>query len=91
MWLNGNTHVCKLYLICMFMNINENMKMRKIHRTLTYFNPKPSLFHVVSSVIQYDMFFHPIVLYENFLIFILLNINENLKNRENHEKYYPGE
>ena len=60
------------------MNINENMKMRKIHRTLTYFNTKPSLFHVVSSVIQYDMF-------------LLLNINENIKNRDTHEKCYPGD
>ena len=71
------------------MNINENMKMRKYHRTLTYFNPKPSLFHVAPSVIQYDMFFHPIVLEENILIFILLNIHKNFKNRENHGKILP--
>ena len=33
----------------------------------------------ISSVIQLDMFFHPVVLYENNLICILMNINEILK------------
>ena len=34
----------------------------------------------ISSVIQFDMFFHPAVLYENYLICIFMNINENFCN-----------
>ena len=44
---------------------------------------KPLLIPVfVSSVIQFDKFFHPVVLDENYLICIFMNINEILKMRE---------
>ena len=33
-----------------------------------------------SSAIQFDKFVHPVVLYENYLISIFMNINENLSN-----------
>ena len=36
----------------------------------------------ISSVIQFDKFFHPVVLDENYLICIFMNINEILKMRE---------
>ena len=58
------------YLICIFMNINENVKKKKkivtnIHK-LTNFRPKPSLMYVIISyVIQFDKLFYPVVLYEN--------------------------
>ena len=46
------------------------------HRNIT----KPPLLPVfISSVIQFDKFFHPVVLDENFLICIFMNINEILK------------
>ena len=41
---------------------------------------KPPFF--ISSVIQFDKFFHPVVLYDNYLIYIFMNINEILKMRE---------
>ena len=34
----------------------------------------------ISSVIQFDKFFHPVVLDEIIFICIFMNINENLKN-----------
>ena len=44
---------------------------------------KPPLLPVfISSVIQFDKFFHPVVLDENYLIRIFMNINEILKMRE---------
>ena len=44
---------------------------------------KPPLLPVfISSVIQFDKFFHPVVQYENYLICIFMNINEILKMRE---------
>ena len=37
---------------------------------------KPPLLPVfISSVIQFDMFFHPVALYENYLICVFMNIN----------------
>ena len=36
----------------------------------------------ISSVIQFDKIFHPVVLYENYLICIFMNINEILKMME---------
>ena len=46
---------------------------------------KPPLLPVfISSVIQFDKFFHPVVQYENYVICIFMNINENLKMREKH-------
>ena len=42
---------------------------------------KPPLLPVfISSVIQFDKYIHPVVLYENFLICILMSINENFCN-----------
>ena len=44
---------------------------------------KPSLLlFFIPSVIQFDKFIHPVVLYENYLICIFMNINEILKIRE---------
>ena len=44
---------------------------------------KPPLLPVfISSVIQFDKFFHPVVLYENYFICIFMNINEILKMTE---------
>ena len=44
---------------------------------------KPPLLPVfIYSVIQFDKFFHPVVLDENYLICIFMNINEILKMRE---------
>ena len=38
---------------------------------------KPPLLPVfISSVFQFDKFFHPVVLYESYLICIFMNINE---------------
>ena len=34
------------------------------------------ILHFISSVIQFDKFFHPVVLHDNYLICILMNINE---------------
>ena len=34
-------------------------------------------------MIQFDKSFHPVVLYENYLICIFMNINENSKQRTN--------
>ena len=42
---------------------------------------KPPLLPVfISSVIQIDKFFHPVVLYESYLICIFMNINESFCN-----------
>ena len=42
---------------------------------------KPPLLPVfISSVIQFDEFFHLVVLYENYLICIFMNINRNFCN-----------
>ena len=44
---------------------------------------KPPLLPVFkSSVIQFDMFLHPVVLYENYLICIFNNINETFVMKE---------
>ena len=42
----------------------------------------PLLPFFISSVIQFDKFFYLVVLYENYLIYIFMNINEILKKRE---------
>ena len=34
----------------------------------------------ISSVIQFDKLFHPVVLYENYLICMFMNINEKFCN-----------
>ena len=38
--------------------------------------------YIMSDTI--DKYFHPVVLYENYLICIFMNINENLKMRKKH-------
>ena len=56
-------------------NKNEHISAQNI--------TKPPLLPVfISSVIQFDNFFHPVVLDENYLICIFMNINEILKMRE---------
>ena len=43
---------------------------------------KPPLLPVyISSVIQFDKFFHPVVLDENYLICIFMNINEIMRQK----------
>ena len=57
---------------------------RKKPHKLTDFNSKPLLLHVViSSVIGFDKFFYPVVMYENYLICIFMNFYANLKNDGN--------
>ena len=55
-------------------NINEHISAQKHHQTTIV----ASFF--ISSVIQFDKFFHPVVLYENYLICIFMNINEKFCN-----------
>ena len=54
-------------------NINEHISAQNITRP-------PLLPVFISSVIQFDKFFHPVVLYENYLICIFMNINEKFCN-----------
>ena len=56
-------------------NINERISAQKHHHTTIVAS-------FISSVIQFDKFFHPVVLDENYLIWIFMNINEILKIRE---------
>ena len=52
---------------------------------------KPPLLPVfISSVIQFDMFFHPVVLYENYLICIFMNIKENFCNERKNLRKIKG-
>ena len=37
---------------------------------------------IVHRVIQFDKYFYPVALYENYLVCIFMNINEILKMRE---------
>ena len=67
------------------MNINE--KFNKLGKIVTYIHkltnsrPKQSLMYdIISYVIQFDKLFYPVVLYENYLICIVLNMHVNLKN-----------
>ena len=82
------------HLICIFININENLKklgnnLKKnmINNQISAQNYRQTTIvaSFISPMIEFDMYFHPVVLYENHLICIFININENLKNeRENH-------
>ena len=56
-------------------NKNEHISAQKHHQTTIVAS-------FISSVIQFDKFFHPVVLYENYLICIFMNINETLKMME---------
>ena len=52
---------------------------------------KPTLLSVfISSVVQFDKFFHPVVLYENYLIFIFMNINGNFSNERKNLRKTKG-
>ena len=56
---------------------------RKTHK-LTDFNSNPLLLHVViSSVIGFDNFFYPVVMYTYYLICIFMIFYANLKNDGN--------
>ena len=52
------------------MNINENLKIR--------LNIKK---HLKLPLIHFDQLFHPVILYENYLIRIVMNINKTSKLR----------
>ena len=54
--------------------MNKNISAQNITKP-------PLLPAFIPSVIQFEKFFHPVVLYENYLICIFMNINENLKNK----------
>ena len=57
-------------------NIDKMISAPKHHQTTTiaqFFS---------SSVIQFDKIFHLMALYENYLICIFMNINENFKNED---------
>ena len=64
----------------------KTLKMRQNHKSINEYISakniiKPAYLPVfISSVIKFDKFFHPVVLYENDPICIFMNINENLKN-----------
>ena len=73
------------YLICIFMSINENLKNKgenKINKLISALNHHQTTIVAcfIASKIQFDKSFHLMVLYENDLICIFMNINENLKN-----------
>ena len=52
---------------------------------------KPPLSPVfISSVIKFDNIFHPVVLYENYLICIFMNINENFSNERKNLRKIKG-
>ena len=68
------------------MNINENLKNKgKIKNTAqiadlaTNHHQTNIVVCSESLVLHFDKFFHLMVLYENYLICIFMNINENLK------------
>ena len=50
----------------------------------------PLLPVVIASVIQFDKIFHPVVLYENYLICIFMNINENFYNERKNLRKITG-
>ena len=50
----------------------------------------PSLPVFKSSVIHFDMFFHPVVLDENYLICIFMNIDENFCNERKNLRKIKG-
>ena len=53
-------------------NINKDILAQNIFKS-------PLLTIFKQSVIQFDKLFHPVVLYENYLICIFMNINKILK------------
>ena len=90
-------------LICNFIDINENLKnkVKTVNRKNTinilisdkrfHQTTIVTCFHVfISSVIQFDKCFHLIILYENYLIFIFMNININLLDKGKTTKEKKG-
>ena len=64
-------------------NINEHISAQKHHQaTIVAVS--------ISPVIQFDKFFHPVVLYENNLICIFMNINENFCNERKNLRKIKG-
>ena len=80
------------YLICIFMNINENLENKGNHEknTINKLISVPNHHQTtvvecfIASEIQFDKPFHLMVLHKNYFICIFMNINENLKNEPNH-------
>ena len=74
-------------LICIFMNINENLKKIReiIKNTINKLisaqnNHQLTIVECfIASEIQFDKPFYLMVLFNNYLICIFMNINENLK------------
>ena len=62
-------YICKLSnLICIFMNINENIENKgKNHKQINKLISAQTIIVAClkSFAIQFDMFVHPIILYEN--------------------------
>ena len=76
-------------LICIFMNIDENLNNTGNHKnTINKLISAPNHHQTtigacfIASELQFDKPFHLMVLYENNLICIFMNINENLKNED---------
>ena len=73
------------YLICIFMNFNENIKKDRkivnesINKLLSCPNYHCDTFFFLKPVISYDKFIDVMRLNENYLIYIFMNIN--VKNR----------
>ena len=84
------------HLIRIFVNINKNLKHKgKIIKKNTIFQHiniiKPPLVPVfISSVIQFDKFFYLVVPYENYLIYIFMNINEKFSNERKNLRKVKG-
>ena len=49
-----------------------------------------SIYPKIDSVIQFEKFFHPVVLYENYLNCIFMNINENFCNERKNLRKIKG-
>ena len=64
-------------------NINEHISAQNIIKP-------PLLPFFISSVIQFDKFLHPVVLYENYLICIFINNNENFCNERKNLRKIKG-
>ena len=75
------------YLICIFMNINENLKTIRdnIKNTINKLISAPNNHQLtivecfIALEIEFDKPFYLMVLDNNYLICIFMNINENLK------------
>ena len=68
----------------------ENHKKNTINKLISAPNNHQHTIveYFIASVIQFDNPFYLMVLFNNYLICIFMNINENLKNKGNHKKYH---